>query len=156
MAQLLRLAASLIAVVIIYLASQKIKHYIRRKGLRVPPGPGGMLLIRSNGYSQLPSLMLILSTGLPFIGNLRELTGSGGDLIPVFGKWSKEYGPIMQFSILGEKQVLLGTHKVAQNLLAKRGAIYSDRGIPHAPRFVDDHNLVLLNKDGSSNDSNDN
>lgn len=70
-------------------------------------------------------------------------------MIPIFGKWSKQFGPIMQFSVLGEKQVLLGTQKAAQDLLAKRGARYSDRSIPHAPRFVDDHNIVLLDKDGT-------
>ena len=86
--------------------------------------------------------------GVPILGNLLQLLEADGDLIPVFGKWTKEFGPIMQFSVLGDKQVLLGTQKAAQDLLAKRGGRYSDRGIPHGPRYIDDHSLVLLDKDG--------
>ena len=70
-------------------------------------------------------------------------------MIPVFDNWSKDFGPIVSFDVLGDKQVLLGTHKAAQDLMAKRGAKYSDRGIPHAPRYIDDVSLVLLDKDGS-------
>ena len=70
-------------------------------------------------------------------------------MFPVFQKWEKEYGPIMGFTTLGTKHVLLSSQKMTLDLFAKRGAIYSDRGAPHAALFVDDHNIQLLNKDGS-------
>ncbi|KAK4506172.1 hypothetical protein PRZ48_004137 [Zasmidium cellare] len=43
-------------------------------------------------------------------------------------KWYKEYGPIVGFTIMGQKQVLISDEKMLRDLFARRGDIYSDRG----------------------------
>ncbi|KAI6780605.1 cytochrome P450 [Emericellopsis cladophorae] len=65
----------------------------------------------------------------PVIGNIHQL--------PKSMQWlhlyhlSKEYGPIMHFSMAGKPLIILSTHEAAHDLLNKRGARYSDR-----PRMV--------------------
>ncbi|KAG9254166.1 putative cytochrome P450 [Emericellopsis atlantica] len=65
----------------------------------------------------------------PVIGNIHQL--------PKSLQWlhlyhmSKEYGPIMHFSMAGQPLIILSTHKAAHDLLSKRSARYSDR-----PRMV--------------------
>ncbi|KAE9394946.1 cytochrome P450 [Gymnopus androsaceus JB14] len=74
-------------------------------GLKLPPGP-------------TPSF---------FVGNMHD--------IPVaqewntFTKWSKQFGDIVYLRVLGTKMLLLGSYRVANELLVKRGTIYSDRPI---------------------------
>lgn len=46
-------------------------------------------------------------------------------------EWSKTYGPVIYLNMLGQPIVILHSAKAAQDLLARRGAIYSDR-----PRLV--------------------
>lgn len=74
--------------------------------------------------------------GWPIVGNAPELASSDGNLVPIFSRWAKEYGPIAQFSILGEKQVVLSEDRIAVDLFVKRGQIYSDRGTPHAMKYI--------------------
>lgn len=64
------------------------------------------------------------------------MASSDGNLLPMFARWAKQFGPIAEFSILGEKQVVLSTDKIASDLFIKRGNIYSGRGIPHAMTYV--------------------
>ncbi|SPJ78586.1 related to cytochrome P450 oxidoreductase [Fusarium torulosum] len=82
----------------------------RMKGAKEPPGPKGW----------------------PIVGNAPELASSDGNLIPIFNKWSDEYGDIVQFSILGEKQVILAKESITRDLFVMRGSKYSGRGTPHA------------------------
>ncbi|EAW13763.1 cytochrome P450 [Aspergillus clavatus NRRL 1] len=57
------------------------------------------------------------------------LSGSlpGKDIATTFQKWSREYGPVVSFSIGGRTFIILGTRQAAQDLLEKRGNIYSSR-----------------------------
>lgn len=68
----------------------------------------------------------------------------------MFARWAKAYGPIAEFSILGEKQVVLSSDRICNDLFVKRGAIYSDRGIPHAMRYITrDMSPALMSKNGT-------
>ncbi|KAF5660888.1 cytochrome P450 monooxygenase [Fusarium heterosporum] len=89
---------------------QVISYQRRKKGAKEPPGPRGW----------------------PILGNAPELASSDGNLIPIFNKWFKEYGDVMQFSILGEKQVVISSEKITRDLFVTRGSKYSSRGTPHA------------------------
>jgi hypothetical protein len=72
---------------------------------------------------------------VPLLGNALDFANDP-HLIPTFNKWADAYGPIVQFSILGQKQVVISNEKVANDLLVKRGNIYSDRGISAAARVL--------------------
>ncbi|KAL2672416.1 hypothetical protein Neosp_013126 [[Neocosmospora] mangrovei] len=97
----------------------------RAKGAKAPPGPKGW----------------------PVVGNAPELASSDGNLIPIFNRWAKIYGDIVQFSILGEKQIVLSSDKIAHELFVKRGPKYSDRGTPHAMAYITrDLNPALMPK----------
>lgn len=67
--------------------------------------------------------------GLPIIGNLHQMAMSRVWL--QWHEWGKKYGPVIYLSVLGKSIVILNSAKAAQDLLARRGAIYSDR-----PRLV--------------------
>ncbi|KAF8059490.1 hypothetical protein FPV67DRAFT_1454098 [Lyophyllum atratum] len=72
--------------------------------------------------------------GLPILGSVLDLWNSNPWL--TFAEWNKKYGPIV-FKIVGHSAVILGTHKVAADLLDRRSAIYSDR-----PRNIVVHELM--------------
>lgn len=62
---------------------------------------------------------------LPIVGNVHQAPKSHG--WQTYRKWSEEYGPIVHVNMLGQPVVILSTSEVAHELLAKRGAIFSDR-----------------------------
>ena len=68
---------------------------------------------------------------MPLLGNAPDLA-KDPYLIPSFNKWANLYGPIAQFKILGQKHVVISSDKIADDLLSKRGNIYSNRGVPPA------------------------
>ncbi|KAA1470243.1 cytochrome P450 [Dentipellis sp. KUC8613] len=77
---------------------------LTRKKTNMPPGP----------------------PGYPFIGNLLEIIKA--EQFPLlFPKWSREYGSMVMFTVLGTRNLLITDYSVAVDLLEKRGAIYSDR-----------------------------
>ncbi|OTB01703.1 hypothetical protein M426DRAFT_323208 [Hypoxylon sp. CI-4A] len=83
-------------------------------------------------YALIPSRRLPLPPGpspLPIIGNLHQAPKSESWL--KYYDWAREYGPIMHFSLLGQSVIVISSLRIAQDLLAKRGSIYSDR-----PRLV--------------------
>lgn len=61
----------------------------------------------------------------PVVGRVHDL--------PRFGMWKKlkewgdEFGPIFQTRMLGQKFIIISDEKLAQELLIKRGHIYSGR-----------------------------
>ncbi len=62
---------------------------------------------------------------LPIIGNVHQAPKSYG--WRTYREWSKQYGPIVHVNMLGQPVIILSTSEVAHDLLAKRGAIFSDR-----------------------------
>lgn len=62
---------------------------------------------------------------LPIIGNVHQAPKSKG--WQTYREWSKQYGPIVHVNMLGQPVIILSTCEVAHQLLAKRGAIFSDR-----------------------------
>ncbi|KAH8678862.1 cytochrome P450 [Tricladium varicosporioides] len=70
--------------------------------------------------------------GLPFIGRVHDVPSEATWL--KFWEWSKEYGPIYQMEIFGTVHVWIASEQIANDLMAKRGSIYSDRPtIPNLP-----------------------
>ncbi|KAJ7611372.1 cytochrome P450 [Mycena polygramma] len=76
-----------------------------RKG-RLPPGP----------------------RGLPLLGNLFQLKA---DAWLTFTEWKEKYGPLVHINVAGQSILIMNTHKVAADLLDRRGSIYSNR-----PRWI--------------------
>ncbi|EPS38818.1 hypothetical protein H072_7435 [Dactylellina haptotyla CBS 200.50] len=62
---------------------------------------------------------------LPLIGNLHQAPKSHA--WRKYLEWSKAYGPIVHVNMLGQSVIILSSSQVAHDLLAKRGAIFSDR-----------------------------
>ena len=127
--------------------------YIRRKlpkGAKWLPGPRGMFIPSSSSYF-IPSHLIPTSsntshkdtggantlprspTGLPLIGRVWDIPRSHP--YKRFKQWSDQYGPIYQINVFGVNHIWLASDKVAQDLLVKRGAIYSDR--PQIKNVVD-------------------
>ncbi|KAH6645051.1 putative cytochrome P450 oxidoreductase [Truncatella angustata] len=101
---------ALLAVAVVYHIVRVISKRRRMKGAKPPPGPRGW----------------------PIVGNAPELAAAKGANTAVFRKWAKEHGPIVQFTVGNEKQVILSDDKVARDLYIKRSGKYSDRHAPHA------------------------
>ena len=71
------------------------------------------------------------------MGNALDLA-KDPHLLPTFNKWAKQYGPIVSISVFGQKMVIVSDEEIANDLFAKRGNIYSDRGTPPALAVVSD------------------
>lgn len=67
--------------------------------------------------------------GLPLIGNIHQNPKSR--VWAQWHAWAKQYGPVVYLNMLGQPLIILNSARAAQDLLARRGAIYSDR-----PRLV--------------------
>ncbi|KAF8632647.1 hypothetical protein AX17_004780 [Amanita inopinata Kibby_2008] len=91
-------------------------------GLALPPGP----------------------KGIPVMGNHFDLVGGRQWL--TFDKWFKKYGDIVYFELLGQKFIVLGSSKRADDLFAKRSSVYSFRQkTPYLTDVIDfDFNFFLL------------
>ncbi|KAF8308929.1 cytochrome P450 [Clavulina sp. PMI_390] len=63
----------------------------------------------------------------PIIGHLRHLSLSTENPHLYYGELNKKYGSIVRLNALDRQIILLGSYEVANDLLSKRGAIYSDR-----------------------------
>ncbi|KAK6597503.1 cytochrome p450 [Botrytis cinerea] len=62
---------------------------------------------------------------LPIIGNIHQAPRSHG--WRKYCEWSKQYGPIVYVNMLGQSIVILSTNRAAHDVLAKHGAVCSDR-----------------------------
>lgn len=76
--------------------------------------------------------------GYPFLGSLLEFPKTFS--YHKFKEWSDQYGPIYQVNILGKTHVVISSEDIANDLLALRGAHYSDR-----PPIVMLHELISAN-----------
>lgn len=66
---------------------------------------------------------------LPIVGNIHQAPKSYAWL--QYDAWGKTYGPVVHLNMAGQSVIILSTSKAAHDLLAKQGAIFSDR-----PHFV--------------------
>ncbi|KAJ0419163.1 putative cytochrome P450 [Aspergillus carlsbadensis] len=88
----------------------------------------GLLLAVYLATRRKPTSSLPLPPGpkpLPLIGNIHQAPKSHGWRI--YQQWSKEYGPIVHVNMLGQHVIILSSTEVAHEILAKRGAAFSDR-----------------------------
>ncbi|KAI1165314.1 putative cytochrome P450 [Nemania serpens] len=93
--------AALLAPVCLYVLNRR----ATRSSLPLPPGP----------------------RALPVIGNVHQAPKSHAWL--QYHSWGKVYGPVVHLSMFGQSVIILSTSQAAHDLLAKRGATFSDR--PH-------------------------
>ncbi|KAF8516538.1 putative CyP450 monooxygenase [Hysterangium stoloniferum] len=93
-------AISLVIVVLAHIVSNR-----RRipRGLKLPPGPPGNLLV----------------------GNVADLPAFNE--WKTYGKWAKEYGDLVYLRVLGTSILFVNSNNMAQELFEKRSKIYSDR-----------------------------
>ncbi|KAL5043370.1 hypothetical protein BDW71DRAFT_121582 [Aspergillus fruticulosus] len=94
------------------------RDWIRRPSPSVP-----------NGLRELPG-----PKGYPLIGNLLDIPTAHSYL--AFHSLSRTYGPIFKLNIFGSTHVIISSAKIADDLMARRGGIYSDRGSLHMVRLV--------------------
>jgi hypothetical protein len=80
-----------------------VKRWTTRRKLNLPPGP----------------------QPLPLIGNVLDLPWEKEWL--TYRAWNEEYGDVVCIDALGQKIVILGSATAVDDLMEKRGAIYSDR-----------------------------
>lgn len=81
---------------------------------------------------------------LPLIGNLHQLMRTSRYQWLQFQRWASTYGPVTYLSAAGQPLVVLSTQAAAYDLLAKRGARYSDR-----PRLIVAVEIATRNLHGS-------
>ncbi|KAI0052445.1 cytochrome P450 [Auriscalpium vulgare] len=91
---------------IVHLIRRFLDHR-RRRGLQYVPGP----------------------KGLPVIGNLLDVSAKEG-LWLTYDRLGKSYGDMYSLEVLGQRILVLQTHKAVADLFEKRGQRYSDRIIP--------------------------
>jgi hypothetical protein len=80
-----------------------LKRQAARRSLPLPPGP----------------------RPLPVIGNLLDIPREKEWL--TYRDWHERYGDVVYIEALGQKIVILGSLAVVNDLMEKRGAMYSDR-----------------------------
>ena len=72
--------------------------------------------------------------GYPIVGNFFDMPR---EKAPVkFKEWADIHGPIFKLEFLGRTHVIVSSQATAEDLMSKRGAIYSDRGTLHMIRLV--------------------
>ncbi|KAF2477324.1 cytochrome P450 [Lindgomyces ingoldianus] len=107
------------------------KRFITSRRHKIPPG-----------LKELPG-----PKGYPIVGSVPEVPEKNSFI--KFADWGKEYGPIYQVDLAGSNHVWISSDQISRDLLAKKGAIYSDR--PHIPALISDNRtssqyLPLLSK----------
>ncbi|KAJ7477078.1 cytochrome P450 [Mycena galericulata] len=65
--------------------------------------------------------------GLPLVGNVLDMPSEQEWV--TFSKWADTWGDICSVTVLGQPLIIIGSAKVAVDLLDKRSAIYSDRPV---------------------------
>ncbi|TFY52251.1 hypothetical protein EVJ58_g10121 [Rhodofomes roseus] len=96
-------------------------HYLSRRNARgpLPPGP----------------------PGLPLLGNALQVPLEHPWL--TFTRWAQQYGDVMHVNVMGRSFVILSSLKAIDDLLEKRGAIYSDRPITPMAGELEGRKLIL-------------
>jgi cytochrome P450 len=96
-ASLLYVAVAICSALLFY------KYCFPRHTLPLPPGP----------------------VPLPVIGNLHQLTT--GDPFDKIKQWHQKYGPLISFRVGQRTVIVIGSYKIAHDLLDKQSAVYSSR-----------------------------
>jgi cytochrome P450 len=92
-----------ILVIAATIAAIAVIRRFKSNGFKLPPGPAQSFIV----------------------GNMSDIPVSEEWL--TFTRWAKHFGEIVYLRVFGTKMILLGSYRVADELLNKRGAIYSDR-----------------------------
>lgn len=98
------------------------------KGTKALPGPWG----ERDRYVLAFMADHLPPPGLPIIGRVHDIDLKRSWF--KFKEWGDKYGPIYQTTMMGTTHVWISSHEIAVELLAKRGAVYSDR--PSIPQLA--------------------
>jgi cytochrome P450 len=101
------------------------------KGLKELPGPKGRGLFF---FAVVCHQLITHFSGYPLIGSLFDMPREKAYM--KFKDWADIYGPIFKIDVLGNTHVIISNQTIAEDLMAKRAAIYSDRGALHMVRLV--------------------
>ncbi|KAF4548076.1 Cytochrome P450-like protein 54 [Elsinoe fawcettii] len=84
--------------------------------------------------------------GLPIAGSALDISkGRHGYFWFKFTDWGREYGPIYQYKAFGKVNIVVGTEKIANDLLRERGDIYSSReNLPMASQLLSGNKRALF------------
>lgn len=116
---------------------------------RAEAAPGAKRYV-ATPFCRVPCLSsLPTCLGYPILGSVPDIPEKNSFI--KFAEWGKEYGPIYQVNLAGSNHIWISSDHIARDLLAKKGAIYSDR--PHIPALLSDNRtsaqyLPLLSKNG--------
>ncbi|KAJ8519138.1 hypothetical protein ONZ45_g3868 [Pleurotus djamor] len=89
--------------IVCFLSYFYLRHLKAASRIPLPPGPPGEFLL----------------------GHLRRIPESRPEFL--YTEWSKTYGDIVYFTMIGRPMIILNSVKVAIDLLEQRSALYSDR-----------------------------
>ncbi|KAI0253128.1 cytochrome P450 [Lactifluus subvellereus] len=67
--------------------------------------------------------------GWPIIGNLFDIPNLKDDFTKTYTKWARMYGSIVHANAAGQPLIILSNAEVANEMLDRKGAIYSDRPV---------------------------
>lgn len=97
--------------------------------LRPESGCKELAVLTPERYAQYLHHDQILTAppGLPILGNVLDLK-KDPYLPPTFRKWRQACGPIVEFSVMGQKHVVISDGKMVRDLVARRGDVYYDKG----------------------------
>ncbi|KAK5379003.1 hypothetical protein LTR20_010303 [Exophiala xenobiotica] len=117
---------SLAAIVFLFVAVQIYRSSVNSvaKGVKPLPGPKGR----------------------PIVGSAYDLKkGENGYFWFKFTEWGREFGPIYQYKAFGKVNVVVGTEKIANDLLRERGDVYSSREqLPMGSQLLSDNKKALF------------
>lgn len=110
--------------------------------IQTSPGPEIFALVHISYHERL-NFVNYNQSGLPFLGNISKLVTSS-NLVLLSRRWAHEDGPIMQFSVLGQKLFVLSSERAAQDFFVKRGARCSDRRPPFVAQQLTEASLLSM------------
>ena len=97
----------LVVSILLIVGFYRYRCFNQRNTLPLPPGP----------------------TPLPVIGNLHQFRG--GEPWKILDKWHEKYGPLITIRFGQRTAIVIGSNKIAHDMLDTRSALYSSR-----PRLI--------------------
>ncbi|EPS98973.1 hypothetical protein FOMPIDRAFT_1050972 [Fomitopsis schrenkii] len=115
----------LVSTLALVVALAVVRYTARRRYGRFPPGP----------------------PGYPIIGNILDMPPGHG--WRTFAQWSEKWGDIISVHLLGKPIVILNSSHLANDILGKKSAIYSDRPlVPVAGELMGWRRILVLHRYG--------